>query len=138
MKLYKSDDLCQIILKMMRKTINSRYIYIFLSDPAVLTHIFKLLKHKFKERRILNKIFMYLYLKMWSANIYHISVAKRFSNCTSFYPSTFVYNCFPPKIQFLYCLHSSVAPGPMVDTEGKIFEIQVCRSLENAFFLGFS
>ena len=42
-----------------------------------------------------------------------------------FYPSIFVYCCFSLKIQFLYCLHSSVAlwSGPMVDTEGKIFKI---------------
>ena len=42
-----------------------------------------------------------------------------------FYPSTFVYSRFSPKIQFLYCLLSSVAPwgDPMVHTEGKGFEI---------------
>ena len=44
------------------------------------------------------------------------------------------------KIQFLFCLLSSVAlwGGPMVDTKGNIFEICVWRSLENAFFLDFS
>ena len=44
---------------------------------------------------------------------------------------------FSPKNQ---CLLSSVARWrcPMVDTEGKMFEIQVCRLLENALFLGFS
>ena len=44
---------------------------------------------------------------------------------TGFYPSTFVYSRFPPKIQFLYCLLDSVAPccGPMIESEGKIFEI---------------
>ena len=54
-----------------------------------------------------------------------------------FYPSTFIYSRFS---LFLYCLLSSVAPwgGSMVGTEGKIFEIWVCRSLENAFFLDFS
>ena len=26
------------------------------------------------------------------------------SSTTGFYPSTFVCSCFPPKIQFLYCL----------------------------------
>ena len=50
---------------------------------------------------------------------------------TDFYRST---------VQFLQCLLSSVAPesGLMVDNEGKKFEIQVCRLLENAFFSGFS
>ena len=44
-----------------------------------------------------------------------------------FYPSTFVYSHFPLKIQFLYSVLSSVAlwGGPMIDTEGKMFEIQV-------------
>ena len=44
---------------------------------------------------------------------------------TGFYPSTFVDSRFPPKIQFLYCLLSSVAlwSGPMVDTKGKMFKI---------------
>ena len=47
---------------------------------------------------------------------------------------------FSLKIQFLYSLRSSVAPwsGPMVDTEEKVFEIQVCSWLENAFFLDFA
>ena len=46
-------------------------------------------------------------------------------NNLGFYRSTFVYSRFPPKIQFLYCLLSSVAPwgGPMVNSEGKIFKI---------------
>ena len=50
---------------------------------------------------------------------------------TDFYRST---------VEFLQCLLSSVAPesGLMVDNEGKKFEIQVCRLLENAFFSGFS
>ena len=58
---------------------------------------------------------------------------------SGFYPSTFVYGCFPPKIQFLYCLLNSVAPwgGLMIDSEGKFFEIQICRFLENTFFLDF-
>ena len=40
-----------------------------------------------------------------------------------FYPSTFVYSRISPKIQFLECFLSSVAPlcGPMLDTEGKCF-----------------
>ena len=44
---------------------------------------------------------------------------------------------FSKKIQFLYCLLSSVAlqDGPMIDKEGKNFKIQFCRSLENVFFL---
>ena len=52
-----------------------------------------------------------------------------------FYPSTFVYSHFPPKIQFLHCLLSSLFPWgiPIVDTKGKIFEIQVSWLLENAF-----
>ena len=48
------------------------------------------------------------------------------NNVTSgFYPCTFVYSRFPPNIEFLSCLFSSVAPcgGPMIDTEGKICEI---------------
>ena len=42
---------------------------------------------------------------------------------TSFYASTFVYSHFSIKIQFLYCLLSSVAPwgGPMVDMKEKVF-----------------
>ena len=38
---------------------------------------------------------------------------------------TLVYSRFFPKIQFLYCLLSSVAPrgGSMVDTDGKTFGI---------------
>ena len=42
-----------------------------------------------------------------------------------FYPNTFLYSRFSPKIEFLYCLLSSVAPwgGPMVDTKQNIFEI---------------
>ena len=57
-----------------------------------------------------------------------------------FYPSTFVYSCFPPKIQFLQYLLSSVVlwGGTMVDTKRKMFQIQICRLLENAFFLDFS
>ena len=41
---------------------------------------------------------------------------------SGFYPSTFVYSRFSSKIQFLYCLLSSVTPcgGPMIDTERKI------------------
>ena len=56
------------------------------------------------------------------------------------YPRTFVYSRFSPKIQFLQCLLSSVARWrcPMVDIEGKMFEIQVCGLLKNAFFLDFS
>ena len=56
-----------------------------------------------------------------------------------FYPSTFVYNRFPPQIQFLQCLLSSLPlqGDLMVDTKGKMFEIQVCRLLENAFFSDF-
>ena len=44
---------------------------------------------------------------------------------SGYYPSNFVYSCFSSKIQFLYCLLSSVAlwGGPMVDTKVKIFEI---------------
>ena len=41
-----------------------------------------------------------------------------------FYLNTFVYGCFPPKIQFLYCLRSLVTlwGGPMVDTKAEISE----------------
>ena len=57
-----------------------------------------------------------------------------------FYPNTFVYSTFLPKIQFLQCFLSSMAQwgGPMVDTKQKMSEIQVCRYLKNAFFLNFS
>ena len=57
------------------------------------------------------------------------------------FPSTFVYSCFFEKIQFLQCLLSSVAPwlyDSTVDTKWKMFEIQVCRLLENEFFSDFS
>ena len=42
-----------------------------------------------------------------------------------FSPSIFVYSRFSPKVQFLYCLFSSVAQrgGFMVDTEGKMLGI---------------
>ena len=42
-----------------------------------------------------------------------------------FNSSTFVYSCFPPKFQFLYCLLSSLSlqGAPMVGTERKIFKI---------------
>ena len=52
-----------------------------------------------------------------------------------FYPSTFFYSRFSPKIWFLQHLFSSMAPwgGPMVDVEEKMFEIQVCRLRENPF-----
>ena len=58
---------------------------------------------------------------------------------TGFYSSTFIYSHFSTKIKFLYCLLSSVAlwGSPMVETEGNIFEFQVCRLLENAFFMDF-
>ena len=48
----------------------------------------------------------------------------------------FVYSFFSPKIQFLYYVLSSVAAWgcPMADTEGKMFEMLVCKLLENAFF----
>ena len=69
----------------------------------------------------------------------HILKIPNMYTLPGFYPSTFVYSRFPQKIQFLYCLLSLVAPwgGSMVDTEGKIFEIHVCRLLENPFFLEF-
>ena len=52
----------------------------------------------------------------------------------------FCVQLFSPKIQFLYCLLSSVAlrGDPMVDNEGEIFEIHMCKLLESAFFLDFS
>ena len=52
---------------------------------------------------------------------------------SGFYPSTFVYIRFSPKIQFLYCFLSSVA-WPHGRHWKKIFEIQVCKSLENFLF----
>ena len=44
---------------------------------------------------------------------------------SGFYPGTFVYSCFSPRIQFLNCLLSSVAPqcGPMVTAEASMFGI---------------
>ena len=55
-----------------------------------------------------------------------LKILNKLSNMfilSGFYPSNFVYSCFPPKIRFLYCLLSSVAlwGGPLTDTEGKIF-----------------
>ena len=43
----------------------------------------------------------------------------------AFYPSTLIYSSISPKVQFLYCLLSSVVlwSGPMVDNTEKIFEI---------------
>ena len=57
-----------------------------------------------------------------------------------FYPRNFVYSFFSPNIQFLYYFLSSVAAWgcPMADTEGKMFEMLVCKLLENAFFKDFS
>ena len=59
---------------------------------------------------------------------------------SGFYPCTFVYSRISPKIQFFQCLLSLVVPwgDHMVNNEGKMFEIQVCRLLENVFVLGFS
>ena len=47
------------------------------------------------------------------------------SSWSGFYSITLVHSCIYPKIQFLDCLLSSVAPwgGPMLDIEGKFFEI---------------
>ena len=58
---------------------------------------------------------------------------------SGFFPITFVYSRSSPNIKFLYCLLSSVAlwGGLMVDTEGKTFEINVCRSMGNVFSLKF-
>ena len=44
---------------------------------------------------------------------------------SDFYHGTFVYSHFLPKVQFLYCLLSSLALycGPMVTTEGSMFGI---------------
>ena len=43
-------------------------------------------------------------------------------NHAGFFPNTFAYSFFSPKIQFVFCLLSSMAPwgDPMVDTKGKI------------------
>ena len=67
-------------------------------------------------------------------------VIKKVLDATAgFYPSTFVYSRFPPKIQFLYCLLNQMAPwgGPVIDSEQKLFEIYICRLLEKVFFLDF-
>ena len=55
-----------------------------------------------------------------------IILYQEISMTSSFYPSTFVYNRFSPKIQFLYCVLSSVASlgGPMVDTQGRLLEFR--------------
>ena len=60
-----------------------------------------------------------------SAKLLIVFSAKLNLLCPGFYPSAFVYNCFSPKIQFLYCLLSLVAllGCLMVDTEGEILEI---------------
>ena len=82
----------------------------------------------------MNLVLKFYCWKNWPA-VLSISLAR--DGVAGFYPSTFIYSRFSP---FLYCLLSSVAPwgGSIVGTEGKIFEIWVCRSLENAFFLDFS
>ena len=51
----------------------------------------------------------------------------------------FYQQAFLPKdsVSLLFTLFSCFVWCCMVDTEGKIFEIQVSRLLENAFFLGF-
>ena len=70
------------------------------------------------------------YLSIFLLNNSPQNAKKKYCNSLPcFYPSTFVYSCFPPKIQFLYCLLSSVTPwgGPMMDTEGKMFWNLVCR-----------
>ena len=56
-----------------------------------------------------------------------------------FYSNTFVYSRFSPKIWFLYCLFSSVAPWSdlTVVTKGKILEIQVIQIAGKCIFLGF-
>ena len=73
-------------------------------------------------------------------DISHIIWSHSHCNCiyfgtllwySGFYLSTSVYCLFPQHVQFVYCLLSSVAPwvGPMVETEGKSFQILVCRLL---------
>ena len=44
--------------------------------------------------------------KMTNKNVVHLTSM----NHADFFPNTFVYSCFSPKIQFLFCLLSSVAP----------------------------
>ena len=47
------------------------------------------------------------------------------NNLAGFYPSTFAYSCFFPKDSVSLLFLNSMAPwgAPMVDTEGKTFEI---------------
>ena len=56
-------------------------------------------------------------------------------HCQTFIQALLSTAVFPQKIQFLYCLLSSLSLWdiPTVDNEGKIFKIQVSRLLENAF-----
>ena len=58
---------------------------------------------------------------------------------SGFYPTTFVYSHFPPKIQFLYCFLTLVAPwgGPMEDTKEKILGNLGMQHAEKCIFLGF-
>ena len=58
---------------------------------------------------------------------------------TGFYPSTFVYSHFPPKVQFHYCFLSSVAlwGGPMVDTKENFFWNLNLQIGGKSIFLGF-
>ena len=73
--------------------------------------------HPFPTQQLEKTLVRYLH---FNNNIFTVEFL-----CAGFYPSTFVYSRFSSKIQFLYCLLSSLAPwgGPMVDTEGKIFQI---------------
>ena len=63
--------------------------------------------------------------------------AREETDKTGFYPSRFVYSRFPPEIQFLFCLLSSVAAwvDPIVDNEGKIFH--AFQFIFHGFFLEF-
>ena len=72
-----------------------------------------------------------IYIYIYNKSIYIINLYKEYIYIykSGFYPSTFVYSRFSPKIQFLYCLLSSLARWGdlMVDTKIKVFEFYVCR-----------
>ena len=56
----------------------------------------------------------------------------------AFYPSTFIYSGISPKVQFLYCLLSSVVlwSGPMVDTTENFWNLGL-HLAGKCIFLGF-
>ena len=64
-------------------------------------------------------------LAQWDSEVLGLNSADGLGWAAGFYQGTFVYSRFSPKIQFFYCLISSVALsiGLIVYTVGNIFEI---------------